>query len=175
MKKWFLGVFVVVFSLSLFSMTTNKKAGTNGDEDGIVLLDTYKKDGSVRTFDEVLAQYKGKVVYVDFWASWCGPCRRQFPFAKELHTEFNDDEVVFLYVSFDRDENAWKRGVEQTKMKGIHFFPASAEAQKIGQKYEIAGIPRYFLVGKDGKIANADAPRPSSKTISKSINNLRNK
>jgi thiol-disulfide isomerase/thioredoxin len=175
MKKWFLGIFVIVASLSLFSMTTDKKDNTNTDEDGIVLLDTYNKDGSVRTFDDVLAQYKGKVVYVDFWASWCGPCRQQFPHAKKLHTKFNDDEVVFLYISFDRDENSWKRAVNQLKMKGDHFFPAGDEAKKMSQKYDIGGIPRYFLVGKDGTIANDDAPRPSSKSIAGAIDKLRNK
>ena len=177
MKKWFLGAFVLAMGLFLVSMVGNKKLEANQfeDGDGLVFVDAKKADGTNRSFEEVLAAYKGKVVYVDFWASWCGPCRREFPFSKKLHENYNSDEVVFLYVSFDRQEDAWKKAVNKIKMKGVHFYPASEEARAVGQKYNISGIPRYMLVGKDGKIADANAPRPSANAIAKAIDKLKAK
>ena len=67
-----------------------------------------------------LSDLKGKVVYLDFWASWCGPCMRELPFAKKVKEHFKDKDVVFLNVSIDEDMNAWKNAVEKHSIGGIH-------------------------------------------------------
>ncbi len=127
-----------------------------------IFLEQTNSDGSVKTFEDVLAQYKGKVIYVDFWASWCPPCRGEMPNSQKLHTQFEGKDVVFLYVSFDRAAAAWKNGIEKMDIKGVHYFPASEANRAVSSKYGISGIPRYMLVDKTGKVINENAPRPSS-------------
>lgn len=115
-----------------------------------------------------LESFKGKVVYVDFWASWCGPCRQQFPFAKELHHKFSAKDlkkIVFLYISIDDGEERWKGAIKQMDIQGFHLLSPggwSAEACKV---FGISSIPRYMLVDKNGNIVEANAPRPSSEEI----------
>lgn len=146
---------------------TETTTATTSNADKIFLAET-NSDGSIKTFEDALAQYKGKVIYVDFWASWCPPCRGEMPSSQKLHSQFEGKDVVFLYVSFDRGqtraekEAAWKNGIDKLDIKGVHFLPADDANQAVSTKYGINGIPRYMLVDKTGKVVNQDAPRPSS-------------
>ncbi|MDW7690734.1 TlpA disulfide reductase family protein [Flammeovirgaceae bacterium SG7u.111] len=113
-----------------------------------------------------LSDFVGKVVYIDVWATWCGPCMRELPSAKELHTYFGDrEDLVLLYVSIDENIDAWKKLLsedEEFRTMGVHVIGDDAWNSSINKDYMIKGIPRYILIGKDGKIADATAPRPSS-------------
>ncbi|MFN3852672.1 MAG: TlpA family protein disulfide reductase [Spirosomataceae bacterium] len=119
------------------------------------------------------ADFKGKVIYVDFWASWCGPCRQQFPFSKQMHDGLNDKEkkkVVFLYISIDEDLDAWKNAVQQLKLdngENGHSIPAA-------QKYQVNSIPRYMIIDKNGNIVNPNAPRPSDPSALELLKKLMN-
>jgi len=145
------------------TVATTETATTNDTDK--VFIDQTNSDGSVKMFEDVLAQYKGKVIYVDFWASWCPPCRGEMPSSQKLHSQFEGKDVVFLYVSFDRAADAWKNGIEKMDIKGVHYFPAGDANQAVSTKYGINGIPRYMLVDKNGKVINPDAPRPSSDQV----------
>jgi thiol-disulfide isomerase/thioredoxin len=118
-------------------------------------------DGSEKTLAQALAEFKGKVVYVDFWATWCGPCKAEFPHSRELHQKFAGKAVVFLYVSMDQDEASWKRGVHKLQLPGYHFYPTEAQREAMYYRYQVESIPRYMLVDKKGNIVNPMAPRPS--------------
>ncbi len=143
------------------TVTTATETTTTNEADKI-FLDQTNSDGTTKMFEDALAAYKGKVIYVDFWASWCPPCRGEMPSSQKLHSQFEGKDVVFLYVSFDRAADAWKNGIEQMNIKGVHFYPAADANQAVSTKYGINGIPRYMLVDKNGKVVNPDAPRPSS-------------
>ncbi|MFN7705872.1 MAG: TlpA family protein disulfide reductase [Chryseotalea sp.] len=118
-----------------------------------------KLDGDTLSLEEL----RGKVVYIDVWATWCGPCREEFPHMKKLQENFkNNENIVFLNVSVDRDKEAWRNFIKSGQTpKGIHIINDGS----IYNTYLISGIPRYILIDNRGKIINADAFRPSSKGI----------
>ena len=115
-----------------------------------------------------LSDYKGKVVYVDFWASWCGPCQQQMPFTKELHKKFSDKQlkkIVFLYISLDTDSTAWRAAVERIGMEGINVLSKANWVDGAGNFFGVQGIPRYMIIDKKGVIIDNNAKRPSQPEI----------
>ncbi len=122
-----------------------------------------------------LSSLKGKVVYVDMWATWCGPCRAEFPWAKELKKQFEgNNEVVFLYASVDGDPNAWGKFLKTANSpQGIHIRLSPIEQRKISEEYQCGGgVPKYFLIDQQGKIVSTVAPRPSSGKAEEAIRAL---
>jgi thiol-disulfide isomerase/thioredoxin len=116
-----------------------------------------------------LKHFKGKVVYVDFWASWCGPCRSQFPFSKQLHEKLSEKQqkqVVFLYINIDEDEQAWRKALGELKLeKGFHVYSAGGWNSDAVKFFKFNAIPRYMLINKAGEIVQPNAKRPSDEFI----------
>ncbi|MBB3838511.1 thiol-disulfide isomerase/thioredoxin [Runella defluvii] len=119
--------------------------------------------------------FKGKVIYVDVWATWCGPCRAEFPKALELQKQFEGNEkVVFLNVSVDKNRQQWKKLLTDKRTpKGYHINQSNPDLpESIYKSYKIGGIPRYILIDQEGKIVSADAPYPSSGKVEDEIRAL---
>lgn len=113
----------------------------------------------------LLTDFRGKVVYIDVWATWCAPCKEEMPLSIKLQNRFSkNDPIVFLYVSVDQKHDAWKKMVTANKeWVGTHIIePKESDVPSIMTSYKIWGIPRYILIDKKGKIVSADAPNPSS-------------
>ncbi len=161
-----------VFLLSGLCLSSFLPVSTT-DEGGVVFISAKDKKGKEKSFDEIVKEFKGKVVYVDFWASWCPPCRGEMPHSKQLHEQFKDNKnVVFLYITLDRTEDAWKNGIQKMDIRGYHWYPSEIQRQDFMTRFGISGIPRYMLIDKKGTVVNADASRPSSGTIPQSIQAL---
>lgn len=115
-----------------------------------------------------LSDFKGNVVYIDVWATWCGPCIKEFDYAKDIKAEFkNVDDVIFMYVSIDRleDKDTWKTDlVKHGLAEGVNLFANGPDSEFV-EKYNRTGIPRYILIDKDGTIHDAKTFRPSSTEI----------
>ena len=111
-----------------------------------------------------LSDLKGKVVYLDIWASWCGPCRKQFPHAKELKEQLSKKElknIEFLYISIDNTETVWKLAIEDLGIEGTHGLSQGGWGSKVTSKFGVSSIPRYLIIDKKGKVVDLNAPRPS--------------
>ncbi|MEL6863745.1 MAG: TlpA disulfide reductase family protein [Bacteroidota bacterium] len=119
--------------------------------------------------NSTLADYKGKYVYIDVWATWCGPCRREIPSLKEKEAQYHDANVEFVSISIDEQKayDKWRKMVEDKELGGSQLIADNAWQSDFVQNYKINGIPRFILVDPEGKIVSADAPRPSSDDFDK--------
>ncbi len=108
-----------------------------------------------------LSDFRGKIVYLDVWASWCGPCRREIPAAKELEKQMHGKDVVFLCVSVDGDEAAWKKIVKEKELTGVHIHSKGDFNSEMTKLYDIRSIPTYIIIDRKGNIWKMGAERPS--------------
>lgn len=111
--------------------------------------------------EKKLSDFRGKYVYIDVWATWCGPCKQEIPFLKEMDKTFEGQELVILSVSIDDSQEPWKKMVNEEALTGTHVFIEGAWGSTLVKDYKIAGIPRFMLVDPDGKIVTVQAARPS--------------
>lgn len=133
-------------------------------------------DGTTTSLDDL----KGKFVYVDVWATWCGPCKAEIPFLKEIEKEYHDKNIEFVSLSVDDgrgykadspEESAalakegWKKMIAQKELGGIQILAPQGWQSEFVKNYKINGIPRFILIDPDGNIVSPDAPRPSSEKL----------
>lgn len=119
--------------------------------------------GGVTSLDDL----KGKYVYIDVWATWCGPCKYEIPFLKEVEQKFHDKNIEFVSISIDqkKDHQTWKEFVTEHQMVGTQLFADNDWKSQFIQDYVIEGIPRFILLDTEGNIISADAPRPSDEKL----------
>lgn len=126
-------------------------------------------DGS----EVLLSSMFGKVLYIDVWATWCGPCVREAPYFKELAQKYKgDDRICFISLSVDRDKDrdAWVEFVNEEKPYWPQFRLAGSNHADFCDKVGINTIPRFLLIGPDGKFINGDCARPSDENIEDILN-----
>lgn len=111
-----------------------------------------------------LESLKGKYVYVDVWATWCGPCRQEIPYLQKTEEKYHGKNIEFVSISVDvmKDHDKWAKFVTDKNLGGIQLLADKDWKSDFVQGYKINGIPRFILISPEGKIVNADAPRPSS-------------
>jgi thiol-disulfide isomerase/thioredoxin len=122
--------------------------------------------------NEIIGKYKGKVIYIDFWATWCGPCRQEIPYSKVLIEQLKNKDVIFLSLCCKSNEQDWKNTIAHEKIPGEHYFVKDVDYDLLSTIYGVKGFPTYILINKTGEIINYNAPRPSSNMII--INEIQN-
>ncbi|WP_457618853.1 TlpA family protein disulfide reductase [Lutibacter sp.] len=122
-----------------------------------------------------LDDLKGKFVYVDVWATWCGPCKREIPFLKELEGKYRGKNIEFVSISVDKyaDHDKWQKMVKEKELKGIQLFSDKDWDSDFVKEYLIKGIPRFILIDPNGNIVNSNAPRPSDSKLIDLFNALK--
>ena len=126
-----------------------------------------KVDGSQITFEEMLKKHKGKLVYVDFWASWCAPCLRSLPKARNLREKYKEKKVVFIYLAKDDENSSWSKTIEKFELNYLaeNYFILNSKGSKMIEELEIKTIPRYLLFDRAGRLIHENAPGPGSDEI----------
>ena len=121
-----------------------------------------------------LADLKGKYIYIDVWATWCGPCLREIPFLKDVEKDFSGKKFQVVSISIDepKDYDKWKSMVTENNLGGIQLMADNNWNSSFVKDYAILGIPRFILLDPDGKIVAADAPRPSDPLLRKWLTTL---
>lgn len=120
-------------------------------------------NGSTTSLDDL----KGKIVYIDVWATWCGPCIREIPSLKILEADYHTKNIAFVSLSIDekKDYDKWRTMVTEKELGGIQLMADNDWKSKFVTDYGIKGIPRFIIIDTEGNIINSDAPRPSNPEI----------
>jgi len=105
--------------------------------------------------DSILNANRGKVIYIDFWANWCGPCVAAFPSSKTLKDKFEGKDVVFVYLCLDANIEQWKKNISVLGSTGIHHVCTKDENNSLMKGFQIHGIPYFALINKQGYITES--------------------
>lgn len=132
------------------------------------------KDGSVfsketdarELLNKIIAPYRGKVIYIDFWGTWCGPCKRQMQYAHPIKKELEEEDVIFLYLANASPQKQWLAFIKEMGLTGeqsVHYNLPAKQQSLLEQYLDISSFPGFILIDKDGNIADMKAPFPVMK------------
>jgi thiol-disulfide isomerase/thioredoxin len=138
--------------IELCNQWTKMKLEANKKKTGYIVNETPKTEAD-KIFEAIVAKYKGKIIYVDFWATWCSPCRSGIEQIKPLKEELVGKDIVFVYITNPTSpQTTWNNMIPD--IKGEHYRVAQDEWNHLTAKFNISGIPHYVLVGKNGEVIN---------------------
>mgnify|MGYP001204875133 CR=1 FL=1 len=144
-------------SLPLLSNLLEKKYNLSSQQ-----IDFQLKDAN-GDFVEV-KNFRGNVVYIDFWGAWCKACLVNMPHAKKLKKKFENESVVFLYINFYDTEEKWINAIDKFDIEGVHLKAEKSDEEYFNNIFQIGqGFPRYALLDKEGKLITSSAPQPQDK------------
>lgn len=162
-------VFLILGSVTLNAQTSSADKTTKTK---LKIIDLNEEKNASVTLKDVLKKYKGSVIYLDFWASWCGPCKREMPYSSKLKEEYKGQDVVFVYMSTDKNGAQWESMIAQLNITGENYRASPSVKQEIVQQFNLQYIPRYVLINKEGKVADDNAKRPSDPMVKSDIDKL---
>lgn len=121
-----------------------------------------------------LEDLRGKYVYIDVWATWCGPCLREIPSLQEVERDYKDKNIQIVSISIDeeKDYDKWRQMITDRSLGGLQLMADKNWNSQLVQDYGILGIPRFILIDPEGNIVSADAPRPSNPSLRAMLDEL---
>ncbi|PQJ74697.1 TlpA family protein disulfide reductase [Polaribacter gangjinensis] len=135
----------------------------------VELLQFDETNQVLTSFDEIIKSNKGNLLLIDFWASWCAPCRNQMPNLRLIKKELENSNFSIISISIDEKISSWKKAVKQEKLLENSFLLLNHKESEIVKKYKIETIPRYMLFDKNGILISDNAPIPSDEILKKII------
>ncbi len=114
-----------------------------------------------RILEEIRQKHKGKLVYIDFWATWCKPCVQQFEHSRRLKQEMQYKDVAFVYFCAMSKEDTWKKMIKEHDLAGDHYLLDKEEYETLSKIFAQRGFPHYSILDTQGQIAYKIAKRPS--------------
>ena len=146
-----------------------RKAVETKYKPGTLSADFKFKDVNGKVFS--LKDLRGNYVYIDVWATWCGPCCKEIPSLQKLEEKMHGKKITFVSISWDREQNDWMKMLEEKKLGGLQLHFGGDEA--FFKEYGIEFIPRFILLDKKGRVVNAYMTRPSDPKTEEIFNTLK--
>jgi thiol-disulfide isomerase/thioredoxin len=121
-----------------------------------------------------LESFKGKYVYIDIWATWCGPCVREIPFLQKIEERYHDKNIVFVSISIDKqaDFYKWEKMVKEKNLGGVQLIADNDWNSDFAKSFGVTSIPRFILIDPSGKVVKAVAERPSNPELLNELDSL---
>ncbi|MBY5959207.1 TlpA family protein disulfide reductase [Membranicola marinus] len=127
------------------------------------------KAGAKSNLNQVIRQNGASLYYIDYWASWCAPCRKEIPYSIDLKKDLEEMNIRFIYLAYNDRIDNWKKANDELKLsqyKYSYFITNSRSSQQLID-YSIKTIPRYMILDNDGKVLVSHAMRPSDPELKK--------
>ena len=155
------------YGLATLTATTNFNAKFN-------LIKLTNLQGEIVTLGSIISKKMNHTVYLDFWASWCGPCRSETPYFNKLVYKFKNKSIDFIQISVDEDKTEWKNAVknDSSQLSKNYCFFNTNDFLIITEQFKFTGVPYYLIIDKKGNIAVKNAPRPSDPKLKTLLANI---
>lgn len=158
--------YILIVLISFFSCNTTEPTQFSEEALNDIFI-TFK--GEEVTFQSILEKHKGKTIVIDVWASWCGDCLKGMPKVKALQKDNKD--VAYVFLSLDKGQKAWKKGIKKYDVVGDHYYMQSGWKGAFGKFLDLDWIPRYMVINKASEIVVYDVIEADDKNFIEAVKN----
>ena len=158
------------YSMLLGYINSKKAHFASTPKEEITVLAEMPMDSIVNgrdIFQKLIAPYRGRVIYVDIWGTWCGPCLQEMQFLPQLHEELKNLPVTYMYLANNSPEELWGKAAKRFGLEGtdcVNLRLPDAQQSAVEEYLGVQGFPTFLLVAPDGTVYSNKAPRPSFPT-----------
>ncbi|MBF6608354.1 MAG: TlpA family protein disulfide reductase [Flavobacterium sp.] len=161
-------LFTVIVAFALTSCNDEQKSEFSAES---LSAELTTLEGERIPFGDMLKNKRGETILIEVWASWCGDCVKAMPKIKDLQIEHPD--VSYIFVSMDKNMEAWKSGIEKHELEGDHYWAPDGMQGEWGKATDIDWIPRYIIIDKTGNIATYRAIETDFDQINSTLKSLK--